>query len=173
MNKKLFVWLTALMILSAYITAKDLPLKFQARLMLKILSLDKNLDRYGDPIKIGVSSDQFLKELMAGQGDVKVKGKNFLAEKMTSMDDIAKYKVIYVGKNWADDYPVAAGLAAANKCLMFCEEETGVLIGGGAISFKVVAGKPKIVISLSSARNQGANFPANFLKDIVVIGGLN
>ena len=172
MKKKLLVLLITPMIISAFISAQDVPLNLQCKLMLKILSMDRNFTRFGDPIKIGVSSDKFLAELKASKGTLKVKGKDFQAEKMASLDDIDKYKVIYVGKDWASNYTVAAAKAVENKSLVFCETEAGVMSGGGSVSFKVVAGKPKIVVNLENARNQGTEFPANFLKITVVVGGL-
>jgi hypothetical protein len=172
MKKKLILLVIAPMIVSAYIAAQDVPLNLQARLMLKILSMDRNFSRFGDPIKIGVSSDKFLQELTAVRGSYQIKGKDFSPEKIASLDDIAKYKVIYVGKDWANNYTAASVKAVENKCLMFCETEAGVLSGGGSVSFKVIGSKPKIVVNLKNSRNQGTEFPANFLKITVVVGGL-
>jgi len=153
--------------------ADDVPQDLQVKLMLKILSMDRNFARFGEPLKIGVSSDTYLKELKAVEGKLKVKDKDFVAEKMASPDDIAKYKVVYVGKDWAANYSAAAAKATSNKSLMFCETEEGVLSGGGAISFKVVDNKPKIVINLNNVKDQGTDFPAGFLKITVVVGSMN
>lgn len=172
MKKKIILAVIALMVVSAYMIAQDVPLNLQARLMLKVLSMDRNFSRYGDPIKIGVSSDKFLNELVACKGTLQVKGKEFVPEKMASLDDIAKYKVIYIGEEWAKSYTAAAEKAVQSKCLMFCETESGVMHGGGAISFKVAEEKPKIVVNLKNSRSQGTEFPAIFLKSTVVVGGL-
>jgi hypothetical protein len=172
MKKKVILLVIILVLVSAYMIARDVPLNLQARLMLKVLSMDRNFSRYGDPIKIGVSSDKFLNELAACRGTLQVKGKKFAPEKMGSLDDIAKYKVIYIGEEWANSYTAASEKAAENKCLMFCETDSGVMRGGGAISFKVVEEKAKIVVNLKNSRNQGTEFPAIFLKNTVVVGGL-
>lgn len=172
MKKKVILLVTALMVVSAYMIAQDVPLSLQARLMLKVLSMDRNFSRYGDPIKIGVSSDKFLDELEACKGSLQIKGKEFVPEKMGSLDDIAKYKVIFVGAEWAGSYTLASEKATENKCLMFCETESGVMNGGAAISFKVVEEKPKIVVNLKNSRSQGTEFPAIFLRNTVVVGGL-
>ena len=172
MKKKVILVVIILALVSAYMFAQDVPLNLQARLMLKVLSMDRNFSRYGDPIKIGVSSDKFLNELRACRGSLQVKGKDIVPEKMASLDDIAKYKVIFIGEEWAKSYTEASKKAVENKCLMFCETESGVLRGGGAISFKVVEEKPKIVVNLKNSRNQGTEFPAIFLKNTVVVGGL-
>jgi hypothetical protein len=172
MKKKIILVVIIVVLVSAYMIAQDVPLNLQAKLMLKVLSMDRNFSRYGDPIKIGVSSDKFLSELVACKGTLQVKGKEFVPEKMNSLDDITKYKVIYIGEEWANSYAVAAEKAVENKCLMFCETEAGVMGLGGAISFKVDEGKPKIVVNLKNSRSQGTEFPAIFLKSTVVVGGL-
>lgn len=172
MKKNVILLVTALMVLSAYMIAQDVPLNLQAKLMLKVLSMDRNFGRYGDPIKIGVSSDKFLIELDACKDALQVKGKEFVPEKMGSLDDIAKYKVIYIGEEWTGSYMLASEKATENKCLMFSETESGVMSGGAAVSFKVVEEKPKIVVNLKNSRNQGTEFPAVFLKSTVVVGGL-
>ncbi|UCC40707.1 MAG: YfiR family protein [Candidatus Aminicenantes bacterium] len=172
MKTKVILSVIVLVLVSAYMIAQDVPLNLQAKLMLKVLSMDRNFSRYGDPIKIGISSDKFLNELEACRGTLEVKGKEFVPEKMASLDDIAKYKVIYIGEEWAKSYTAASEKAVENKCLMFCETESGVMSGGGAISFKVAEEKPKIVVNLKNSRNQGTEFPAIFLKSTVVVGGL-
>jgi hypothetical protein len=171
MKKKVIPLVIALMFVSAYMIAQEVPLNLQAKLMLKVLSMDRNFSRYGDPIKIGVRSDKFLNELGAFRGTLLVKGKDFAPEEIVSLDDIARYKVIYIGKDWAGNYTEASKKAAENRCLMFCETESGVM-HGGSISFKVVGEKPKIVVNLKNSRTQGTEFPAVFLKNTVVVGGL-
>ena len=172
MRYKCVAVLVTLAILGTFAATQDVPANLQVKLMLKILSMDRNFDRFGDPIKIGTSSDELFKELDAIKGTLQVKAKDFVPEKMTSTADVANYKVIYVGKNWSSNYSDAAAKAAAAQCLMFCEAEEGVLTGGGAVSFKVVDGKPKIVVNLENSKKQGTDFPANFLKVTVVVGGL-
>ena len=84
MKNKLLVLLIAPIILSAYISAQDVPLNLQCKLMLKIISMDRNFGRFGDPIKIGVSSDNFLQEIKAVKGSLKIKGIEFVGEKISS-----------------------------------------------------------------------------------------
>ena len=164
-----FIVLFLLMLISpAY--SVDVPLNLQAMLALKILSMDRNFDRFGDPVKVGVSSDEFLKEFKALEGKLKISGKNFVTEKMASPDDVAKYKVIFVGINWEKNYKAVSQKAVESKCLMFCENEKGVKSGGGAISFKVVSSKPRIVINPGNVKAQGSDFPQSFIKGTVVVG---
>jgi hypothetical protein len=173
MRNKLILLVAALAIISPYyLQSQDVPLELQVKLILKIVSMDRNFDRFGDPIKIGVSGDDMKKELEAIKGKLTIKGKEFLVEKMASPGDVANYKVIYVGKNWTDNYSAASAKAAENQCLMFCQAVDGVMSGGGAVSFKVVEGKPKIVVNLENAKKQGTDFPAGFLKITLVVGGV-
>jgi hypothetical protein len=171
MRKTLILLLAVLWVFSSIATA-EVPHNLQVKLILKILSMDRNFSRFGDPIKIGTSSDGFFKALSAS-GSLKIKGKGFTVEKMSSADDVGKYNIVYIGKEWASQYSAASGKAEASKTLMFCETEDGVLSGGGAISFKVVGGKPKIVINLGNVKAQGTDFPAGFLKITVVVGSMN
>jgi hypothetical protein len=172
MRNRMVLVVTALLVLSTIISAQDVPINLQVKLMLKILSMDRNFSRFGDPIKIGTSSDEFLEELIAVKGKLKVKGKDFIAEKIASADDVANYKVIYLGKNWSDNYKAVSEKANENHCLVFCQDDAGVIDGGGAVSFKVVDDRPKIVINVINAKSQGTDFPAGFLKITVVVGGL-
>ena len=172
MKNRLVLLVIALLVLGTIISAQDVPINLQVKLMLKILSMDRNFSRFGDPITIATSSDEFLEELTAIKGKLKVKGKDFMPEKIASVDDVANYKVVYLGKNWAANYKAVSEKASENQCLVFCEEEAGVTKGGGAVSFKVVDGRPKIVVNVVNARSQGTDFPAGFLKITVVVGGL-
>jgi len=171
MKIKVAFFVMLIMVISISIQAQDVPINLQAKLILKILSMDRNFDRYGEPIKIGSSLDAMTSELN-GVTSMKIKGKDFSTEKITTLDDISKYKVIYVGKNWANNYEAASKMAIANQAIMFCETEDGVLGGGGAVSFKVVNGKPKIVVNLEKAKQMGTDFPANFLQVTMVVGSI-
>jgi hypothetical protein len=168
MRSKIVLSLLTAAVLVASAVAQDVPTNLQAKLMLKVLSMDRNFNRFGDPVKIGTSSDDFANELNGITG-LKVKGKDFIAEKMNSLEDIGKYKVICVAKNWADNYNAASAIAIASKALVFCETEEGVLSGGGSVSFKVVEGRPKILVNLDNAKKQGTDFPADFLKITTVV----
>ncbi len=173
MTKKLIFLLIVLSMVGGSLwSAADVPTNIQVKLILKIISMDRNLDRYGDPVKIGVTSDALVTALNAEKA-VTIKGKAFAVEKMGSPDDVAKYKVVWIGKDWAGKYSAVSDKANANQCLVFCESEEGVLNGGGAVSFKVVESSPKIVLNIENAKKQGTDFPADFLKITVVVGGLN
>ncbi len=172
MRNKVVLILVGLFLFSALAVAQAVPSGIQVKLILKIISMDRNFARYGDPVAIGVSSDKIASEFSALAGKVKVKGKDFTVTKMGSLDDISKYKILYIDDNWKNNYAPAAVAAKGSQSLIFCAEEDYVVSGGGAVSFKVVSGKPKIVLNLGNVKEQGSDFPANFLKITVVVGGL-
>lgn len=171
-NKLFFSVIVLIMLLSVHSMAVDVPFDVQTKLMLKILSMDRNFDRFGTPVKIGSNSDDFIKSMNALKG-MTISGKDFVVEKMASPDDVAKYKVVYIGKSWAANYSAISAKAAASQCLVFCESEDGVANGGASVSFKVVDNTPKIVVNIDNSKKQGTDFPANFLKVTVIVGGLN
>ncbi|MGE5344290.1 MAG: YfiR family protein [Candidatus Omnitrophota bacterium] len=165
----LMVVFVALMGIQIY--AEGVPADVQAKLMLKIISMDRNFGRFGDPIKIGVSSDEMIGALKST--GMTISGKSFSAEKISSPDDAGKYKVVFIGKNMSGNASAITSKASGRQCLVFSESEDVVVSGGGAVSFKVVGSSPKIVVNLENAKKQGTDFPADFLKVTVVVGGLN
>lgn len=172
MKCKLSFALIAMFLLSTVAVAQEVPMDLQIQLLLKIASMDRKFDRFGDPVKIGVSSDRVFSSLKAQEGKLTVKAKAFVVEKMNALDDIANFKIVYVDNNWKNNYAAAADKAKGSQTLIFCADEEYVMSGGGAVSFKVVDGKPKIVINLNNSKLQGSDFPADFLKITVVVGGL-
>ncbi len=150
--------------------AQEVPLDLQTKLTLKILGFDRNFDRYGDPIRIGVSSDALFTAFNSVKDTITVNNKKIIVEKMAGPGDASKYKVVYLDSSWAASYKVVAAASAEKKILMFSSEETGVVEGGAAVSFKLVENKPKIVLSINAAKTQGADFPATLLQMAVIVG---
>ncbi len=170
--KKIFsLIIVVVLLLGISLNAADISFKLQSKLLLKIISYDKKLARFGDPIKIGVSSDKILTAIKANK--LKIKGKSFVVEKMNSVDDMANYKVVYIDSNWKSNYADVTAKAKANSCLVFCNDSGFVESGGGTVSFKLINKKPKIVVNLGNAKEQGTDFSSGFLKITVVIGGIN
>ena len=56
--------------------------------------------------------------------------------------------------------------------MIFAADPDYVEAGGGSVAFKVMGGAAKIVLNVGNAKKQGSDFPANFLKVTVVVGGL-
>lgn len=171
MKNKIVFMVLVLFMFSSMAIAQAVPASAQVKLMLKIASMDRNFGRFGDPVKIGVTSDTMLGEFKP-LASLKLKGKPFVVEKMNSLDDIANYKLVYIDANWKNNYAAAAEKAAGNQTLIFAGDPDYVESGGGSVSFKVVGGKAKIVLNVGNAKKQGSDFPANFLKVTVVVGGL-
>jgi len=168
MKNKLILILMLIPFVISWGYSGEVPMETQTELILKIISMDRNFSRFGDPVKIGTSSQKLLQVLSTNRGR-KIKDKSFVVGKLKSLNDINNYRVIYIGKNWAKDYEAASAIAEKNQALVFCETEDGVMGGGGAVSFRVVGNKAKIVINLKNARKQGSDFPLGFLKGVVVI----
>lgn len=171
MNRKIVFTLSVLLLVGTMAFGQSVPASAQVKLVLKIASMDRNFDRFGDPVKIGVSSDAMLSEFQAAS-NLTVKEKKFVVEKLNSLDDIANYKLVYIDANWKNNYSAAADKAAVGQTLIFAAEADYVESGGGSVAFKVVGGTAKIVLNVGNAKKQGSDFPANFLKVTVVVGGL-
>lgn len=149
--------------------AEEIPVKSQARLILKIITMDKNFDRFGDTIKIGVSSDEMLKAFKSIPATMKVKGKNFVVGKLNSLEDILKYSIIYIDSNWEKYYDESSEKAISNRVLTFCRDKKCAEQFGCAVTFKMIEHKPRILIKNSNARKQGTEFTKAFLEIAIAI----
>jgi len=134
---------------------------------MQLLQYDRAQSRFGNPIKIGVSSDDLLKEFNAKKG-TKIAKKDFEVEKMETIDDILKYKVIFVDENWSENYEAISAKSIENKILFIARRDDALAKGAG-ISFRKVANKPNMAVSVKNVRAQGSNFPANFFKVVVTV----
>lgn len=130
------------------------------KLILKILSYDKNFNRYGNPIRIGVSSQDALDAFSALEEKVSIYSKRFEVKKMNSPQDISRFKVIYVDRNWEKHYRSVAKECKEYRVLMFCRDEKNVRKGNGAFSFKYDEYEEKtfIILNLNAAFMMGGNF---------------
>ncbi|MCP4215794.1 MAG: DUF4154 domain-containing protein [bacterium] len=143
----------------------------QVKLILKIISFDRNIGRFGDPIKIGCSSDKMF-AVIKSESNLKIKGKAFTVGKLETLDDIDKYNILYIDKNWEDNYKAACEKAIKHQALMFAASNLAVEAGNAAVAFKTVKGKPKIVMHLGIVIKMGTNFPANLLQLTMIVGNL-
>ena len=144
----------------------------QAQLILKIITIDRNFSRFGDPIKIGVTSDTMLKAFKTHLG-MKVKGKAFLPELINTLEDIGKYQIVYIDNNWKNNYKAACEVASKGRVLMFAASHKAVERSEAAIAFMTIKGKPKIVLNLGLVKEQGTDFPAHLLQLTMVVGAVN
>ncbi len=169
LGKKLLV-LFFLSLGLCWVSAQGVPDDVQGKLLLKVISFDKNMARLGNPIKIGVSSDKMLAAMKALSA-IQINGKSFTVAKLASAADVGKFNVVHVGEESAGLIPKVAAAAKASKTLTFSGTKSGVE-KGLAVGFFVSEGKPKIVISPAAAATVGSDFMENFLKVSLVIGEL-
>jgi hypothetical protein len=144
----------------------------QAKMILKILPYDRNFNRFGDTVKIGVSSKHMLKALREQKKDT-LRGKKLVVEMLNSLEDIPNYSVIHIGRNWSKNYEAACAKATEKKILMFCGSYQAVEKNQAAIAFRILQRNVKIVLNLKVSKDQGTEFPSNLLKLSIVVGNLN
>ncbi len=171
--RRIFIFL-----LLVFFAASSLPLlsqtvqkDLQAQFVLKIISLDRNFDRYGDPIRIGVTSNAMFRAMNRFSKQV-VKGKKFAPELMNTLDDISKYDAFYLDKNWDANHKAALEKAKEHKVLMFSYSYRAVERAEAGVAFRTVLGKPKIVVNLGVIKEEGSDFPSNFLTMTMVFGSI-
>lgn len=145
--------------------------KTWALIMLKIVSMDKNIERLGNPIDIGVSSNNLYITLKSLENKLKINGKPFITHKITSLKSAAQYKIIYLGKNWGRNGFTDMETLAENGCFIFCDDEKGLLFGSASVLFKVIDKYPHVAINLENAEDQGADFRGEELEAIVLVRG--
>jgi hypothetical protein len=167
MKKKLFVlFLLIFTVLPMFGQLVDL--KIQVQFLPNILAFDRSQARFGNPVSVGVSSDEALKAFGEIQDQANVNGKKIIFTKMDSHDDIAKYKAVYIDDNWGKDMGKIIETAKANQILVICRKEDW-LENGGAVSFRKVLNKPQVVVHQENSKALGSSFIANFLKAVIVI----
>lgn len=172
MKKCIFIILVVLIAVGNQVIFPQIVQKdIQAQLILKIISLDRKFARYGDPIKIGVSSKSMFRALNRFSKKP-VRGKTVQPELMVTLESVDQYHVVYIDKNWKSNYKAACDIATGKKILMFAGEDNAVERGEASIAFKTVLGKPKIVLNRAVVRAQGSEFPAGFLQVTHVVGSL-
>ena len=168
--KKMVPLLMGFVLLLGTLGAQDVPLPIQVKLVLKVTSMDSKFSRFDNPVTIGVSSDEALAAFTAAQGSIQIAGIPFTAGKMSAVDDVARFKVIYVDKNWQAQYSKATALAKSKGVLCFGSEEAFVADGGGGLAFKLVGKSPKIVAHMGNLTAMGSEFPATAAKLFELVG---
>lgn len=157
-----------LLICSLYMPAQGVPEEVSSKLMIKIISFDKNLSRMASPIRIGVTEDKMLQALNAIK-TIQISGKAFTVAKIGGPAEVGQFNVIYIGAAKEGQMEKYASAAASAKVMVISETKSGVEKGAG-VGFFVQDGKPKIAVAPANAAAQGSEFPDNFLKVSMVIG---
>ena len=163
------------------------PLDLQAKLLLKILTFDRNLEKRADSaVVVGIvynpentdskkAKSEFSKALEK-YSDKKVKGLpvSQIGLKYSSwaglLDNIKSYNVsvLYVTSGNSDNLKGVLKASRADSVLTV----TGVpkyVEEGVSIGFGLKENKPEIIVNLSSAEAEGADFSSQLLKLAKVI----
>ena len=143
----------------------------QAQLILKLIRYDRNFGRYGDPIKIGVTNKSVFNAFKRYSKDT-VKGKGIIVEMLKSVDEIPDFHVIYVGRSLRKDLDAVCAKAIEKKILMFSSSYGVVEKSQAAVAFRMIGKQAKIVLNVKTAKEQGADFPADLLRLTVLVGNL-
>jgi hypothetical protein len=172
MKKAVFFFMAILLATgNSFLFSQSVQKDIQAQLIIKIIGLDRNFARYGDPIKIGVSS-QAMERALKRFSKRTIREREYVPEMMSSIDDIERYHIIYIDKNWKENYKAACDKAVEKKILMFSADDDAVEKGEAGIAFKTILGATKIVINREVIKKQGSDFPAGFLQVARVVGNL-
>ena len=178
--KKIFLTLLSFFILSANIAFADdmpLPINLQVVMFTKIFSYDKNMkSKAGDTIKIGVlvgssaksksTKDSFLGALKA-VGSKKF-GEFSIAFEEIELSELGSLKskginVLYVTPDNKDKIASIKKASQSAQVLTI----TGVpeyVESGLAVGLELKGDSPKIIVNLSSAKAENADFSSNLLK---------
>lgn len=160
--------LTFLLIGVQELKSQTVSMKYQTQLILKILQFDRNHARFGNPITIGASSEEIVDAFKDLGSKSKLGSIPVSVEKMGSVADVGKYKIVYIDDNWSDSYANIAETAKANQILVISRKEDSLKPCGG-ISFRRVLNKPKILIHNGNLTAQGTKFPGNVMRIAIVI----
>ncbi|MCP5047467.1 MAG: YfiR family protein [bacterium] len=145
----------------------EVDVKLQAELALKIVGIDK---AKRVPLIMGVTSGKYLKAFRDLKKEKIVKEIPFTVRMINSKKDISNFNAIFVGKNWKN-FRAVSSKARQHKVLMFCEVESQVTDPrGGAVAFKYIKKKPRIVLNMESAKLQGSQFNQVQFNKLVIPG---
>lgn len=172
--------------LPAYAQQVDVPMEIQYNIMLKVLSYDKNLSRFGtDEIRIGVFYQSGFKasatardELSESVSKSKIKDidkrkisvfySNLDYESPSAFIKDKKISVIYFLPLRAVSIENILSETKKIKILSFSAVKD-YIAEGVAISFALKSSKPEILVNLKAAKAEGTDFSSQLLKIVTVI----
>ncbi len=139
------------------------PYNVQAVMLTKVISFTRELGgATKGEVKMGVFGSSEIKaqlEQAAGKTTDKI------TVSTVSLDNISSVNVVYVPKGTpAELIKKIKEAAVANKVLTVGGDPQYVLDFALTLTFHLVDGKPRILISLESADEEGAKFAAELLK---------
>jgi len=165
------------------------PVDLQAKLFLTALTYDKNLkERADNQLKIRIvyfpevsqSKEEALhfSRVLEGFKDKKVSGlsiDSFLLA-YNNNDDLKnkisfeKINVLYLAPGIKKDIKGITKVTQSEKVLSFTSVAEYVTKCGISMAIGLKANRPKIYLNLSSARAEGADFSAKFLRVVEIVG---
>ena len=168
---------------SAFADNGEVPVDLQIKLILTALTYDKNLEtRANGELNIGIlyfpessqskqEADLFAKTL-EGFKDKKISGRSFngillayadngeLSKKITEQ----KIDVIYIAQGEKELIERVLKVTQSEKILSCCGKAEYVSSCGVTMAVGLKDQKPKLYLNLNSAKTEGADFSAKFLR---------
>jgi hypothetical protein len=168
---------------SAFADNGEVPVDLQIKLILTALTYDKNLEsRANGELNIGIlyfpespqskqEADLFAKTLEAFK-DKKISGRSFNGIVLTYDDNgelrkkINEHKidVIYIAQGERELIERVLKVTQSKKILSCCGKAEYVSTCGVTMAVGLKNNKPKLYLNLSSAKQEGADFSAKFLR---------
>lgn len=161
----------------------DVPVDLQVKLILTALTYDKNLEKKADAqLNIGIlyfpESSQSKQEAhlfantLEGFKDKKISGRSFVGTLLTYSDNGGLSKkiidknidVIYIAQGEKELIGNVLKVTQSEKILSCTGKAEYVKACGVTMAVGLKDSKPKIYINLSSAKSEGADFSAKFLR---------
>jgi len=159
------------------------PVDLQVKLILTALTYDKNLEKRADAkLNIGIlyfpessqskkEANQFA-ETLEGFKDKKISGRSFVGTLLTYSDNGGLSKkiidknidVIYIAKGEKELIDRVLKVTQSEKILSCTGKAEYVSSCGVSMAVGLKDNKPKIYLNLSSAKSEGADFSAKFLR---------
>ena len=170
----------------------DVPVELQAKLLLTALTYDKNLSKGEDEtLRIGLlyfpevnkskkEALEFYKALESFQ-DKKVRGLNINTmlfayngcNGLASKISVEHIDVLYISKANKEVVKDVIKVTQSNKVLSLTSAARYVSMCGISMAMGLKENKPKIYLNLSSAKAEGADFSAKFLRVVEIVSENN
>jgi hypothetical protein len=178
------VGVVLLLLLATPATAQDMPVgpDLQLSLLRRILPFDRNFTEHvGEEVVVGIIYQRSFRQSIRAKDALVAAVKTGLVDNIGNIparfvpipfEDTSAVEralrdhdidVVYVPPLRGVDMREIVSLVAENQVMTFTGVP-GYLDDGIAVAIGIRAGKPEIIVNLSSSREQGADFSAQFLR---------
>lgn len=140
--------------------------------MLKVISLDTNNERFGSPIVIAIDTPEVYEVAKSLENKVHIGGRKFCAEELRSINkdpEEFENKVVFLGKNYGDDRYTKLMKMTDAGCFIFTTDEQSAVFGYASVLLKTVEDTPRVAINLDNAKDSGAHFNSDDIYYIAFI----